>query len=285
MSRSLDGLLRFTHPLLASAIYQEAADGERRLAHRRLAPVVPDPVHRARHLALGAAGPDADLAATIEAAAKLGRERGLAIAAAELADYALRLTPLDGLDDRRRRAASAARAHDAAGDRAWPARLAAAELADALPEPHEPKRSSSHPEFETPAGALAMLEQGLAEASAAPRLQAVIHARLAENGYFGLRDRVPFVARHARASLRLAEQLDDDALRVSALSILAIDQFASGRRGALALAERAHRLAAARKDPRLEKDAAGRGARADVDRGIRSGACVARAAARRVGRS
>ena len=74
-----DGLLRFTHPLLASAIYQEAADGERRLAHRRLAPVVPDPVHRARHLALGAAGPDADLAATIEAAAKLGRERGLVI--------------------------------------------------------------------------------------------------------------------------------------------------------------------------------------------------------------
>ena len=64
-----------------------------------------------------------------------------------------------------------------------------------------------------------MLEQGLAEASAAPRLQAVIHARLAENGYFGLRDRVPFVARHARASLRLAEQLDDDALRVSALDL------------------------------------------------------------------
>ena len=49
--------------------------------------------------------------------------------------------------------------------------------------------------------------------------------------------------RHARASIRLAEQLDDDFLGAGALAALARLRFAAGRQDAVALAERAHDLA------------------------------------------
>ena len=46
------GTVRFTHPLLASVLYQGLPAVERQRAHRRLADLVEDPVARARHLAL-----------------------------------------------------------------------------------------------------------------------------------------------------------------------------------------------------------------------------------------
>ncbi|MDP9225422.1 MAG: AAA family ATPase, partial [Actinomycetota bacterium] len=52
-----DGVIRFTHPLLASALYQGAADADRRAAHHRLTVAISDPIEQARHLALGADGP------------------------------------------------------------------------------------------------------------------------------------------------------------------------------------------------------------------------------------
>ena len=250
------GIARFTHPLLASAIYQGATDDERRTAHRGLATKVEDPVHRARHLALGADAPDAELAATIESAANLARDRGVSIEAAELTEHALRLTARDDVAGRRRRAAAAARAHAAAGDGPRGRAIAADLLADAAAGSARAEALVVASDFEAPAAAVAMLEEALAEAACAPQLQAAIHAGLAENGYFGLSDRVPFVDHHARACLRLAEQLDDDALRANALSILALNGFASGRRGALQLAERAYRLAAPLNDPGLLKKAA-----------------------------
>jgi DNA-binding CsgD family transcriptional regulator len=250
------GVARFTHPLLASAIYHGAADDDRRAAHRRLATVVEDPVHRARHLALGADAADSGLAATIESAANLARDRGVPIAAAELADHALRLTPSDLAEDRRRRGAAAARAHSAAGDGTRARTIAADLLAAAPPGRARAEALVLASDMEAPATAVAMLEDALAEAADdAPELQATIHAGLAENGYFGLRDRAAYVERHALASLRLAERQDDDALRVNALSILALNRFNSGRRGALALAERAYRLAARLEDPQLQQKA------------------------------
>src|SRR5207244_2167440 len=47
-----EGLIRFKHPLLASALYQELALEDRRHAHRVAADAVDDPVDRGRHLAL-----------------------------------------------------------------------------------------------------------------------------------------------------------------------------------------------------------------------------------------
>ena len=250
-----EGVARLTHPLFASAIYVEATEDERRSAHRRLATIVEDPVHRARHLALGAGAPDAGLAATIESAATLAGDRGASIAAAELADHALRLTSPEDGGERRRRTALAVRAHSAAGD----GRLARAMATNAVAEaPAGRARAEAlvlASDFETPAAAVEMLQDALTQAAGAPDLQATIHAGLAQSGYFGLQDRAAFVERHATASLQLAERLDDDALRANALSILALDRFRTGREGALRLAERAYRLAARLQDLLLLKKA------------------------------
>jgi DNA-binding CsgD family transcriptional regulator len=246
-------MVRFSHPLLASTIYQAAPPAERRSAHRRLAAVVEDPIHRARHLALAADGPRADLAATIEAAARIARDRGAPIAVAELAEHALRLTPLSDTDARLSRAAAAARAHAAAGDGATGGAIARQLVADAPAGPARAEALLLASEFEASATALALLEEALREAAGSPRLQAAIHARLAEEGYFGVRDRVSFVDRHAGACLQIAEELDDDALRARALSILAFDRLARGRDGAVAVAERAFLLAERLDDRKLRR--------------------------------
>src|SRR5262249_7258013 len=60
-----DGALRFTHPLLASVLYQDLAE-ERPAVHGRLAQLVDDPLERARHLALSRSGPDAGVAAALD---------------------------------------------------------------------------------------------------------------------------------------------------------------------------------------------------------------------------
>ncbi len=88
-----DGRIRFTHPLLASAVYQSAASARRREVHRRLASQVEEAEERARHLALGSSRPDAAIARELDAAAELAHARGAPEAAAELAELALELTP------------------------------------------------------------------------------------------------------------------------------------------------------------------------------------------------
>jgi hypothetical protein len=60
--------IRFSHPLLASAAHAEVAADHRRELYRRLAAVVVEPEERARYLALAADQPDAEIAATLEAA-------------------------------------------------------------------------------------------------------------------------------------------------------------------------------------------------------------------------
>ena len=56
---SIDGpRIRFAHPLFAAGVYSSVPPRVRRLAHRRLAPLVEGIEERARHLALGAEAPD-----------------------------------------------------------------------------------------------------------------------------------------------------------------------------------------------------------------------------------
>ena len=86
--------LAFSHPLLAAAAY-DAVPGTRRLAlHRRLAEVT-DGIERCLHLAHGAIGPDAAIAAELTTVADTEARRGATVEAAELAVLALELTPLD----------------------------------------------------------------------------------------------------------------------------------------------------------------------------------------------
>ena len=88
------GHVEFRHPLVRSAIYQAAADQDRRLAHAALAAEIhDDPERRAWHLAAGAAGPSESVAAAMEEAARSAAGRGAAVMAAAAWDRAARLTP------------------------------------------------------------------------------------------------------------------------------------------------------------------------------------------------
>jgi DNA-binding CsgD family transcriptional regulator len=109
--------VRFTHPVLASVCYQDATPWRRREAHARLAAVVEDEEESARHLALAADGPDAAVAATLDAATPRALARGAPAAAAELSEIAAALTPAGDPSMRRRRRLAAAEAHRLAGNR------------------------------------------------------------------------------------------------------------------------------------------------------------------------
>jgi DNA-binding CsgD family transcriptional regulator len=246
-----DNVVSFTHPLLASAIYQQMASDERRNAHRRLATALDDPVHRGRHLALGTDEPDAELAATLEAAATAAHDRGMPIAAAELAEHALRLTPPEALDQWHRCAMATARAHLEAGEASRARAIAGDLLARAPAGRRRAEALVLRSELEEPGAAVALLRQALAEAAGVPTLEAAIHAGLAGAGRV-TKGRA-WAERHARASLRLAERLNDDALRVNALPTLAVIRFDRGDPHALELAERAHRLATSLADPQQLK--------------------------------
>jgi DNA-binding CsgD family transcriptional regulator len=131
----LDGLrIRFAHPLLASACYEQAPTWKRHAVHRALAGAVADVEEQARHLALAAAGPDAIAASRLEAAAGHAAARGATAAAAELAELAAGLT----VDDRaltRKRRLLAASFHRLAGNSDESLTILDALLAEADPGP------------------------------------------------------------------------------------------------------------------------------------------------------
>jgi DNA-binding CsgD family transcriptional regulator len=90
-----DGRIEFVHPLFASAVYSAAPAARLREAHRAVADLARDPEERARHLALAARGPDAEVVRELQAAAGHARMRGSPDSAAELTGLALRLLPAE----------------------------------------------------------------------------------------------------------------------------------------------------------------------------------------------
>lgn len=110
------GQLEFEHPLLASRSYESATPVARRRVHESLASVAATSGERARHLALAAEGDDEELAAVLEQEAEASLLRGTRMAAAELAEESVRLTPSSDLDARARRLLAAGRARTDAGD-------------------------------------------------------------------------------------------------------------------------------------------------------------------------
>ena len=90
---SAEAAVTFTHPLLASAIYDAATPTERRRAHRLLGQTLEDPVERARHRARSITAPDESIAAELANAADISRSRGAPALAGELLEGAARATP------------------------------------------------------------------------------------------------------------------------------------------------------------------------------------------------
>src|SRR5262245_5310520 len=125
----LDGdRIHFTHPLLAPASYGAMPLHRRRRLHRRLAELDVDLEERARHLAIAATGPDEGIAAALDAAAAHAHARGAALVAAELAERAVALTPIDAVESANERRITAAQHCLSAGD----AKGAKALLGDAI---------------------------------------------------------------------------------------------------------------------------------------------------------
>ena len=94
--------IRFTHPLLASVLYESATSSTRRTMHESLAEADLDAEERARHLALAAAGPSEKVAQALDRAVEIASGRGATASAAELAELARALTPAGGTSTHRR---------------------------------------------------------------------------------------------------------------------------------------------------------------------------------------
>jgi DNA-binding CsgD family transcriptional regulator len=217
-----DGAIRFTHPLLSSVLYRDLGE-RRRSVHGRIAAIVEDPLVRARHLALSKESPDLDVAGVLDQSARLAIARGAPAVAAELAEHAVRLTPADACDDVRRRALVAARAHQAAGEWTRARAIATDLLVETGSGSWRVEARILLAELEGIDRAAALLQQALPDAAPHPALQSVIHCRLAWATRFKRR------FDHARAALELADDLDDDALRVQARAVQAILDWFAGK--------------------------------------------------------
>jgi DNA-binding CsgD family transcriptional regulator len=223
--------LRFTHPLLASAVYQKTSLTRRRELHARLATIVHDPEERARHLALSVQGPDVAVAAALEEAALLASSRGAPQSAAELWEMARRATPKDRDEDLVRRTHQAGVAHFECGDTS----LARSVLEQAVDlSMAGPARARvlldlgmGIAEAEGWRGAWAVFEAARGEARDDLALRALIEQNL---GYAWLfRGDLAASERHARAALELAEELQDPRVMAEAFQAYPFVEFLLGR--------------------------------------------------------
>ncbi|MGY4642295.1 AAA family ATPase [Cellulomonas sp. URHB0016] len=130
-----DFVLRFTHPLIATAVLADTNALDARELRRALADTVSDPDVRAVHLARAVVTPDASVAAELEVAAARVARRGAPRLAADLLADAVRLTDSGDLEPRVRRTLSRMMQCATAGDLPAALRLAAALLDELGPGP------------------------------------------------------------------------------------------------------------------------------------------------------
>ncbi len=221
--------VRFTHPLLASAIYSGAAPWRRRDTHRRLSRIASNAEERARHRALSAEGPEEEAAAALADAARTVAAQGAPGAAAELAELAVAHTPAELAAARRRRRREAAEYLFRAGDTTR-ARRGLEVLARDMPSGAERAetllvlaRLLLHDAGDLVA--VPVLEEALAEAVNDRLLQARIHVGLARTCGVDLR----YCVRHAEAGLLMAQQAGDQGLARQALVEKRYADFMLGR--------------------------------------------------------
>lgn len=93
-----EGQLWFRHPLVRSAIYNDAPPGRRREAHRALAGALPDAEvdRRAWHLGMSVLGPDAAACSALEQAGTRARERSAYDVSSRAFERAAQIAPDDG---------------------------------------------------------------------------------------------------------------------------------------------------------------------------------------------
>jgi DNA-binding CsgD family transcriptional regulator len=225
----LDGdRVRFTHPLLGSAVAARLTPARRRGLHGLLATLVSTDEERARHVALATDEPNAAIASDLEAAAASAHARGAPASAAELAEHALRLTAVADDADARRRQLVAAEMHYAAGDFARATELLEEALSAAEPGPARAtvlvQLAKAKPQART---AVALYRQALSDAEADDALQAAIHLSLA--GLMRFADGIERGIEHAELAVRASARVEDVPLRCRALAAYGLVHFNAGR--------------------------------------------------------
>jgi DNA-binding CsgD family transcriptional regulator len=223
--------LRFTHPLLRSAVSSRSAPAQRRSLHGRLAQLVPSPEERARHLALAMPEPSREVASVVEQAAESVHARGAAAAAAELAELAVRLTPPEDVDDLRRRVLDCADRHHQAGDGS----RAISQLEEACKTaPPGAARAAALIRLARtltlvvgPREAIERYREALTEAEGDDALEAEIHLGLAAD-VADTEDRNSALA-HAELAVQASSRVADRALRCNALATFGFVHFREGR--------------------------------------------------------
>jgi DNA-binding CsgD family transcriptional regulator len=225
-----DGRVRFSHPLLASAVYADAGPVRRRKLHRAAAAVATNEEERARHLALAAAGPDGEIAAQLDSAAARAHGRGAPDSAAELAEWAQRLTPTEQRADGHRRAIRAAGYLVEAGDEQGARRLLDPLLESDLPDAVRAEallvRASA--EWNDRPTLLDLLRQALEYARDEPRLRCEVLIRYAWQAGHLSGDELA-AERWAREALALAQQVGGPGLLEQAAALV---QFVAAFRAA-----------------------------------------------------
>jgi DNA-binding CsgD family transcriptional regulator len=244
----LDGeRLRFTHPLLASAISARTVGERKRLLHERLAGVASDPEEQARHLALAASAPSRRVAEALDTAARHARSRGSATAAADLAERAVGLTPPAEDEERRRRRLRAADLHFEAGDLERALSVVREAGDDAPPGPARAavllRLARLVAETSGAVDAVALWREALTEAGGDEELEARILCELGQ--FLRFTEGTEPALQHLQAAVEAAERIGDHALTCRATAAYALVHFNSGRGVAREANERALALEAA----------------------------------------
>jgi DNA-binding CsgD family transcriptional regulator/tetratricopeptide (TPR) repeat protein len=212
------GRLRFSHPLLLSAVAGSIPPARKRELHAIAASCAQLPEERARHRALAADGPGAATAAELDDAARTAESRGAAGTAAELLELAASLTPDDHPGDARHRLLDASAQLVLAGEiRAAVTMLE--QLIASMPPGSERSQALGQlgwiieDDFEV---STRLLDQALAEVGDNVPVRADIH--LSRSDIWAIRGDRRAARAAAHLALADAEQVGDRALLASCLA-------------------------------------------------------------------
>jgi DNA-binding CsgD family transcriptional regulator len=220
--------VRFTHPLLASAVLSRLLPETVRALHRRIAAHLDDPEERARHLALGTEAPDAFVAEALDHAARHAVNRGAPNVAAELKELAASLTPDHTVEDRRRRTLDAARSWSVSGD----LQRAIAMASEMLAEPLTPSERAdtllflAEARVDDVAELTRLAEEALAQSSGDVR-RSITALRLLADAHLQRGD-LKASDVDARKALELAETERDPRLLVPVLAVVSLNAIFAG---------------------------------------------------------
>ena len=196
----------------------------------------------ARHMALAALGPDAQVATTLATAAEHARARGAPAAAAALLEHAAQLTPADGAGVARRRLIDAAYHHFESGD----SRRACALLQALLPQA---SRGAERARVLTRLARVRAYDddlrapidldlQAIAEAGDDKLIRAEAHEGVA-GALFKLRETLAEAVDHTEAAVALAREVGNEELIAEALGTQLLSEAVLGRENAGATLDQA----------------------------------------------